>query len=78
MPIVERVDIQGCAMKPGKQKRFVEENSVQNERARAEMQTFLRALHSYPEQFVRDPRMTFEEYCRKLIRSKEGTSRSDS
>jgi hypothetical protein len=79
MPIVDRTDIRGCAMKAGKRERFVEENSVlQNERARAEIGMFLRALDSYPEQFVRDPQMTFEEYCTNLIRSKEGASRSDS
>ena len=70
MSIVRCQDIRGCAMKTGKRKRFVEESSVQNERARTEMQTLLRALHSYPEQFVRDPDVSFAEYYRNLIQTK--------
>ena len=37
-----------------------------NELVRAEMQTFLLALASYPDRFARDPRITFEEYRSSL------------
>lgn len=49
---------------------------LQNERAQTELQTFLRALHSYPEQFVHDPRITFEEYYESLIRSSKRESQN--
>jgi hypothetical protein len=38
-----------------------------NEQVRREIQSFLRALHSYPERFSKDPGITFEEYCSSLV-----------
>jgi len=33
-----------------------------NEQVRREIQSFLRALHSYPKRFSKDPGVTFEEH----------------
>jgi len=33
-----------------------------NEQVRREIQSFLRALHSYPDRFVKDPSISFEEH----------------
>lgn len=38
-----------------------------NEQVRREIQSFLRALHSYPERFARDPDITFEEHRSSLL-----------
>lgn len=38
-----------------------------NEQVRREIQSFLRALHSYPERFARDPDVTFEEHRSSLL-----------
>lgn len=38
-----------------------------NEQARREIQSFLKALNSYPERFAKDPDVTFEQYCASLI-----------
>ena len=38
-----------------------------NERVRIEMQSFLRALDSYPECFATNPRISFEEHCSSLV-----------
>lgn len=38
-----------------------------NEQVRREMQSFLRALHSYPERFSKDPGITFEEHRSSLV-----------
>jgi len=32
-----------------------------------EIQTFLQALDSYPDRFSVNPRITFEEYCSRLV-----------
>jgi hypothetical protein len=40
-----------------------------NEQVRREIQSFLRALHSYPEQFSKDPRVTFEEHRSGLVQT---------
>jgi hypothetical protein len=37
-----------------------------NEQVRAEIETFLRALDSYPARFAANPGMTFEEYRASL------------
>ena len=37
---------------------------IRNEQVRVEMQTFLRALDSYPDYFARNPHLTFEQYLR--------------
>jgi len=39
----------------------------ENEQVRREIRSFLRALHSYPERFARDPDITFEEYRSSLL-----------
>jgi hypothetical protein len=33
---------------------------------RVEIQTFLQAVNSYPDQFARNPDLTFEEHCSSL------------
>ena len=38
-----------------------------NEQVRREIQSFLRALHSYPKRFARDPAITFEEHHSSLL-----------
>lgn len=38
-----------------------------NQAALREIESFLRALKSYPARFAEDPNMTFAEYCRCLI-----------
>jgi hypothetical protein len=38
-----------------------------NEQVRAEIQSFLRALASYPDRFAADPRVTFDEYRLSLV-----------
>ena len=38
-----------------------------NEQVRREIQSFLRALHSYPERFARDPDVSFEEHRSSLL-----------
>jgi hypothetical protein len=46
------------------------ENQVSaNEKVRYEMQSFLRAVNSYPDRFARDPKITFEKYCGSLMQS---------
>jgi hypothetical protein len=37
-----------------------------NEQVRREIQSFLRALDSYPKRFSKDPDITFEEHCSSL------------
>jgi len=39
------------------------------EQVRREIQTFLQALDSYPDSFARNPQITFEEHCNRLIRA---------
>jgi hypothetical protein len=46
-----------------------------NEQVRREMQSFLRALHSYPERFSKDPGISFEEHCSELVTRKKIDSR---
>lgn len=38
-----------------------------NEQVRAEIETFLRALDSYPARFAANPEITFEEYRASLM-----------
>ncbi|HLZ40051.1 MAG TPA: hypothetical protein VKQ11_03775 [Candidatus Sulfotelmatobacter sp.] len=38
-----------------------------NEQVRVEIETFLRALNSYPALFAANPRVTFEEYRTSLM-----------
>lgn len=45
-----------------------------NRKVEAEMQLFLEALASYPEQFAADPRLTFEEHRSSLATSAPATS----
>jgi hypothetical protein len=37
-----------------------------DEQVRREIQSFLRALHSYPERFAKEPDVTFEEHRSSL------------
>jgi hypothetical protein len=46
------------------------DNPVQsNEQVRIEIQTFLKALDSYPDRFAVNPGITFEEYCSGLVQT---------
>ena len=47
-----------------------------DEQVRREIRTFLKAIDSYPESFARDPRITFEEHCSRLIRTVETHDRT--
>jgi hypothetical protein len=38
-----------------------------NEQVRVEMETFLRALATYPERFAADPRLSFNDYRLSLM-----------
>jgi hypothetical protein len=40
-----------------------------NEQVRYEMQSFLRAVNTYPDRFARDPKISFEKYCGSLMQS---------
>lgn len=46
-----------------------------NEQVRREIQSFLRALESYPHRFARDPRISFEEHHDGLVRAASAESR---
>jgi len=41
-----------------------------NEQVRREIQSFLRALHSYPEHFSKNPELSFEEHCSAMFQPK--------
>jgi hypothetical protein len=41
----------------------------ENERVRVEMETFLRALATYPDRFAANPGLSFDEYRRSLVAS---------
>src|SRR5579872_7439104 len=47
-----------------------------NEQVRKEIDSFMRAMHSYPDRFARDPRVTFEEHHGRLVRAAMEESRS--
>ena len=38
-----------------------------NDQVRAEIETFLQGLASYPDRFAADPRVTFDEYRLSLV-----------
>jgi hypothetical protein len=46
-----------------------------NEQVRREIQSFLRALHSYPDRFVKDPSISFEEHRRGFGRAASAATR---
>jgi hypothetical protein len=46
-----------------------------NEQVRREIQNFLHALHSYPDRFVRNPDITFEQHHVRLVRAASAASR---
>jgi hypothetical protein len=50
-----------------RQERAAASRLSRNEQVRREMQSFLRALQSYPERFLKDPGISFEEHCGELI-----------
>ncbi len=47
----------------------------ENEQARTEIANFLLAMHSYPDRFAQDPRITFEEYRSSFIEAPKPHSR---
>src|SRR5579864_9625301 len=64
-----RIFRRGCAgqgvVKINSQTRSVragERRRAENAQVRREIENFLQALHSYPDRFARDPRVTFEEH----------------
>ncbi len=46
-----------------------------NEQVRREIQSFLQALHSYPDRFARNPRLSFEEHRSGLVQAKADSRR---
>jgi hypothetical protein len=52
-----------------KMRERTDKRSSGNEGVRREIATFLRALHSYPERFARNPGISFEEHRSALVRS---------
>jgi len=46
-----------------------ERRRSENAQVRREIQSFLEALHSYPERFAQDPRITFREHHVGLVRA---------
>ena len=46
-----------------------------NEQVRREIQSFLRALHSYPDRFVKDPSISFEQHRRGFGRAASAATR---
>src|ERR1700687_2727369 len=72
----------GCAgqgvVKINSQTRSVrtgERRRSENAQVRREIENFLQALHSYPDRFARDPRVTFEEHHGGLVRAAMTESR---
>jgi hypothetical protein len=61
-------------MKP-KMRESADKRPSGNEDVRKEMASFLRALHSYPERFARNPGLSFEEHCSALARTGKAESR---
>jgi len=55
-------------MKP-KMRELTDKRPSGNEDVRREIASFLRALHSYPERFARNPGISFEEHRSAIIRS---------
>ncbi len=47
----------------------------ENAQVRREIQSFLQALHSYPERFAQDPSITFQEHHVDLVRATLSESR---
>jgi len=46
-----------------------------NEQVRSEIQSFLRAVNTYPDRFARDPKISFKKYCGSLMQSAKIESR---
>lgn len=46
-----------------------------NEQVRREIRSFLHALHSYPDRFVKNPDITFEQHHFRLVRAASAASR---
>ena len=53
----------------------VENQASSNEQVLAEMQVFLQALTSYPDQFAANPEISFDEHCGKIMQVAQGMSR---
>ena len=77
-----RIRRRGCAgqgaVKINSQTRSVragERRRAENAQVRREIENFLQALHSYPDRFARDPRVTFEEHHGGLVRAAMTESR---
>ena len=66
-------------MKAKMQQASVGDNPVSgNQQVRREIQTFLQALDSYPDRFARNPSITFEEYCSRMVRTGFRTVKTES
>jgi hypothetical protein len=44
--------------------------SLGNERVRLEIQSFLKALDSYPDRFAKEPKVSFEQHLWSLVNGK--------
>ncbi len=62
-------------MKKGGSVVRVENQVSSNEQVLAEMQVFLLALTSYPDQFAANPAISFDEHCGKIMQVAHGISR---
>jgi len=40
---------------------------MSNEQARSEIASFLQAVQSYPDRFAKNPRVTFDQHCSRLL-----------
>jgi hypothetical protein len=59
----------------GRDVRTGDRRRSENAQVRREIQSFLQALHSYPDRFAQDPRITFEEHHVGLVRAAIAESR---
>jgi len=63
-------------MKPkARHVRVIDRRLSGNEQVRREIQSFLRALHSYPDRFIKNPGITFEEHHIGMVRAATTSSR---
>jgi hypothetical protein len=69
--------MQGCAGMKAKvrQGRVEEGETSANELVRREIQSFLRALDSYPERFSTNPGISFEQHRSSLVEATESAPR---
>jgi hypothetical protein len=55
--------------------RMISSEMTANEQVRHEIQSFLRALDSYPDRVAKSPGISFEEHLGSFVQSSEGAPR---